>query len=341
MARARFSRVFAGAALALSLSLGAPKLAWADAAAAEQLFQQGLEAMERRDYDVACEAFAGSNKADPSPGTQINLALCFERQKKWASAWTWYRSAFGLAQQRGQSEREKLAEAAASRLKPQLHYIVISAADPAPGMTVRRDGAEVTIAIAGKAVPLPVDPGEHTIEVSAPGKLPWTKVITVADDAETDRIEVPSLADAPSTAVSPDASASGGTVVVTSDGSTQRTLGIVAGGAGLLAGISSIGVFILASSVDDEGKRLRDDEKAATNDVDRAEYARTAKSKESAADMNRIIALSLAGGGAVLVGVGAVLYFTAPSAPKTSAAKTQVVPLLGPGFGGLGVGGTF
>src|SRR4051812_34695469 len=98
------SRLAAGAALFLCLTT-APAIARADESSAEHLFQEGLAAMKRNDYPVACEAFAGSNKADPSPGTQINLAVCFEKQKKWASAWTWYRSAVGLAQQRNQKER--------------------------------------------------------------------------------------------------------------------------------------------------------------------------------------------------------------------------------------------
>src|SRR6476469_5480906 len=122
MGRHPLSRLAAGAALVFACLTVAPSTSWADESSAEALFQEGLAAMKRNDFAVACEAFAGSNKADPSPGTQINLAVCYEKQKKWASAWTWYRSAFGLAQQRGQKERETLAEESANRLKSQLHY---------------------------------------------------------------------------------------------------------------------------------------------------------------------------------------------------------------------------
>ena len=163
------SRVVAPIAIAVACVTTAPAVAYADEATAETLFQEGLEAMKRNDYAVACEAFAASNKADPSPGTQINLALCYEKQKKWASAWTWYRSAVGLAQQRNQKERAQLAEEAANRIKPQLHYIVVSVKNPPPNLVVKRDGVEIVTMVAGKPVPLPIDPGEHVIEVSGPG----------------------------------------------------------------------------------------------------------------------------------------------------------------------------
>ncbi|MBX3220150.1 MAG: hypothetical protein KF795_06485 [Labilithrix sp.] len=347
------ARLVAGAALAFSCLTVAPSTAWADESAAETFFQEGLAAMKRNDFPVACEAFAQSNKADPSPGTQINLAVCFEKQKKWASAWTWYRSAGGLAQQRGQSEREKLAQEAATRIKPQIHYVVVSVKEPLTDLVVRRDGVEVTIALAGKEVPLPIDPGEHKIEVSARGKLPWSTILQVADNASTDRVEVPKLADAPVEQTPP-----GGDpvasyqppVIVTNDGSGQRTVGIVVAGGGVLAGLAGVGVFILAKSVESERDKLRGQADALVDPTtkqptDPGRYdslTRAANSKNSAAKNNQLIAAVLGGGALVLVGVGAVLYLTAPSgAEKAKAGKPMLLPILGPSFAGLGLGGAF
>ena len=335
-----------------------PSVAFAgDEAAAETFFQEGLAAMKRNDYPVACEAFAQSNKADPSPGTQINLAVCFEKQKKWASAWTWYRSAVGLAQQRGQGDREKLAEESAARLKPQLHYIVVSVKEPLTDLVVKRDGVEVTIALAGKEVPLPIDPGEHTIEVAARGKKPWSKVFQIADNASTDRIEVPKLEDAPIDDKAAGAGSAGGAhteyrppVVVTSDGSGQRTVGIIVGSAGILAGLAAVGVFLHAKNEES----ARDEQRAAANTLlppgattpappNQSEFDARNKSADShhdAAKQNQLISIILAGSGVVLVGVGAVLFFTAPKSSEKTA-TTRVLPLAGPGFAGLGLGGTF
>mgnify|MGYP002385362109 CR=1 FL=1 len=313
--------------------------------------------MKRNDFAVACEAFAGSNKADPSPGTQINLALCFEKQKKWASAWTWYRSAMGLAQQRGQAERQKLAEEAATRLKSQLHYIIVSVKEPLTDLVVKRDGVEVTIALAGKEVPLPIDPGEHSIEVSARGKKPWSKIIQVPDNAMTDRVEVPKLEDAPvqttpGTETGP-GSAYQPPVIVTNDGSGQRTVGVVVAGVGVLVGLAGAGVFVLAKGEESERDKQREAANAfldpktqqPTNVTQYDALNKSADSHGKAAENNQLIALVLGGGAVVLVGVGAALYFTAPKSAEKTAQKTASRPLLhpviGPNFTGLGLGGTF
>lgn len=344
MASHPLTRIAAGAALAFACVALAPGASFAgDASLAETLFQEGLAAMKRDDFPVACEAFAQSNKADPSPGTQINLALCFEKQKKWASAWTWYRSAVGLAQQRGQPEREKLAEDAAARLKAQLHYVVVSIDEPLTDLVVKRDGVEVTVTLAGKAIPLPIDPGQHTIEVSARGKLPWSKVIEIAGDASTDRIEVPKLEDAPAFA-GPSPSAGVGLaapVIVTNDGSGQRTAGIIVGGAGVLAGLAAVGVFVLAKGEEDERDKQRVAASAASDPTQRDAMNQSAESHSKAAENNQLISLILAGSGVVLVGVGAVLYFTAPKGAAEPSGKARLTPFVGPNVAGLGVGGTF
>ncbi len=348
-----FTRVVASAALVFSCLTVAPA-AWADESAAETYFQEGISAMKRSDFTVACDAFAKSNKADPSPGTQINLALCYEKQKKWASAWTWYRSAFGLAQQRGQKEREQLADDSANRLKPQLHYVVVSVTEPLADLVVRRDGNEVATTLGGKDVPLPIDPGEHTLEVSAKGKKTWTHKFVAADNANTDKIEVPKLEDeALPSSSTPTARGDSPPVIITSEGNGQRVAGIIVGAAGLLSGVGSLIFFVLAQ--DQAGER---DERAAlaqaptTPEELRPGYAQAARNFHDAAKMDELIAFSMLGGAAVLIGTGAVLYLTAPkpgtktvgSSPRLPAPKkasAHLVPMVGPIVTGLGVGGTF
>lgn len=340
-------RAACAAAIFLGVSVSAP-LAWADTSTAETLFQEGLAAMKRNDFTIACEAFDKSNKQDPSPGTQINLAICYEKQKKWASAWTWYRSAAGLAQQRAQPQREQNATDSAKRLEPQLHHVVLSIKNGAPDTVVKRDGAEITVSLGGKDVALPFDPGDHVIEIKATGKKTLTKSIVTPDTpAPSDKAEVLSftLEDAP---VDPNAGletsgpAAKTTVIRTeSDGSTQRTLGVVAAGAGVLTGLAAVGVFILAKNEDSD----RDEQEGISKDLtktpeERAGAVRSANSHYDAAKNDQLIAFILTGGAAVMVGLGAVLYFTAPK-PKEKTAKIVPTPIAGPNFQGLGVVGTF
>jgi hypothetical protein len=340
-------RALAIGALVLSCTsvLVTPSLAHADESAAETYFQEGLSAMKRGDYPAACEAFAESNRQDPSPGTQINLAVCFEKQKKWVSAWTWYRSAVGLAQQRGQKERETIADDAAKRLKPMLHYVVVSIKEPLTDLVVKRDGTDVAIALAGREVPLPVDPGEHVIDVSARGKMPYSRRFTVADNNQTDRVEIPKLENAPVDDKSAAGPGAGTTyqppvIINSNDGSTQRTVGLVVGAAGLLSGLAGIGVFILAKNEESDRDKFR----ALLPDTppSQQESVNTSiNSHNRAAENNQLLAISLGAGAVVLVTVGAILYFTAPKGTPSKAlagwgSGRRFSPMVGPSYGGLG-----
>ena len=123
------------------------------------------------------------------PGTEINLALCNEKQSKVASAWGWYRTAAGLADQRNQKDRADLARGEATKLEPKLHKLV----DLREGLDRRPRGdaqrSAVPNAILGTDAP--IDPGDYTIEVNAKGKKPWKQTVHIAAGPGIDRLDVP------------------------------------------------------------------------------------------------------------------------------------------------------
>jgi hypothetical protein len=333
---ARPARAFvAAAAMAVAMAF-APSASANDIALAEKLFNDGLKAMETNDYVSACRAFAGSNEADPSPGTLMNLATCQEKQGKVASAWGSYQTAAGMADQRGQKERAATARAAASKLEPQLHKLVIGFKAAIPDeVTVTRNGVSVPKAALGSDIP--VDPGEHAIEVVAKGKKKWTGRITVKAGPGTDRIEVPALEDEPVGATTPPP---GGTILpppaeagTSSRGSTQRIIGGVVTGTGVAVGATALVFQIMALSQDSKSKttcalpREQDIEDACT-------------SQKDAAKANQAVAIGLGIGGALAIGVGLTLIFTAPSGPAKTA-KIRILPDLGPNGGSLSLGGSF
>jgi hypothetical protein len=228
---------------------------------------------------------------------------------------------------------------------------MISVKNGAPDTVVKRDGNEITVSLGGKDVALPFDPGDHVIEIKATGKKTLTKSIATPDvPATSEKAEVLSftLEDAP---VDPNAgldtsgpAAKTTTVIRTeSDGSTQRTVGLIVGGAGILTGLAAAGVFILANKEASD----RDDQRAVFNSPDpavtpgeRANAAKSANSHNDAANNDQLIALILTGGAVVMAGLGAVLFFTAPKS-KEKTAKIVPTPIAGPNFQGLGVVGTF
>ena len=98
------------AMIAAALTFGvAPSVAWAqnNAALAEQLFSEGFAAMKAERWAAACDAFAASNQAEASAGTEINLGVCSEKQKKYATALAWYDAAYRRSTEAGKERPDK------------------------------------------------------------------------------------------------------------------------------------------------------------------------------------------------------------------------------------------
>ena len=112
-------------------------------AAAEALFREGRELIEKGEVDAACEKFAESQRLDASSGTLLNLASCHEKQGKTATAWAEFLAAARLARTQGRPERSKEAESRAAALEPTLAYVRITMDDPVEGLTIHRDEVQL------------------------------------------------------------------------------------------------------------------------------------------------------------------------------------------------------
>jgi hypothetical protein len=160
---------------------------------AESLFLEGKRLLRVGELAEACPKLAESQRLDPAPGTLLALALCHERQNKIASAWAEYKQALAMAQQRGQRDRERAASERIAALEPTLPrlLVLVPAASRVDGVEIRLDG--VALAQAAWNTPLPVDPGEHEIEVVAPGHRPHRVALRLAINTPPHEISVPPL----------------------------------------------------------------------------------------------------------------------------------------------------
>jgi hypothetical protein len=140
---------------------------------AEDLFRQGREAAKRGAFAEACKLFAASQDIEPRTGTLLNLGDCLARQDLTASAWEAFVAADELATTRRDAPRATEARRRARALEPKLARltIVVAAGQEPNGLEVRRDGKIFDRKLWN--VPVPIDPGEHTIEASAPGFVSW------------------------------------------------------------------------------------------------------------------------------------------------------------------------
>ena len=301
-------------------------------AAAEALFEEGRKLMDAGQLAEACPKLEKSDAIDPAPGTQLNLASCYEKLGKTASSWATYKRAAASARARGQSDREKIAVDLAQKLEARLSRlnVVVPPASKVAGLSVRRNGTSVDGIMFGQDVP--VDPGPQTIEASAPGHKPWSITVTLGAEGDNQRVTVPALDIDPNAAnaSAPTAPAPAPIAPVpapapvplapppspppedTSTGSGQRTLGLVVAGVGVV-GLGVGGIFALSARSkysDSKGYCLPSDpNKCNSQGVSLRDDARSAGN----------VATVLGGVGlAALVG-GAVLYFTAPSSKLAQA----------------------
>ena len=164
-----------------------------DPAAAQALFDQARSLMEAGRYEEACSKLAESQRLDSGVGTQFNLAVCYEQQGKIASAWATFLEVASIASASGQQARASAATRRASMLESRLPRLKLTVPQEAQvaGLEIKRDGA-----IVGGAqweMALPVDPGEHLIELTAPGRKALTRSVSASAGVVT-TFTVPVLA---------------------------------------------------------------------------------------------------------------------------------------------------
>jgi hypothetical protein len=301
-----------------------------DAVAAQALFDQGKKALSAHDYGEACPKFEESLRLQPALGTLLNLADCYERQGRLATAWSKFLELAAKAAAAGQTERAKIGKKRAAALVPRLSNLVIAVVNIPPGLEVKRDGT-----VAGQAewgTPIPVDPGTHTVEATAPGRQSWSATVVVDEGAKTATVSVPELNPMPASTGAPSASpapAETGEPLMASPPApaprdaaasnrgwgTQKTLALVSAGLGLVGvGVGSYFGF-QSISKHNEAENVCPTRTCSTTDgVQLWSDARTAGDRAT-------VAFIL--GGAALVG-GGVLWFTSPSSAPSGESRAQL-----------------
>lgn len=324
-------------ALALAASHARAEPTSEDKALATALFKEAKTLVDQGRVGDACRKFEESQRLDPSGGTLLNLAVCHEREGRFASAWTELSEALSIALRDGRDDRAKLAREHIATVEPRLSWlvVVVSAPSDVPGLEIRRDGSVVRRPAWGTA--MPVDPGEHRVEVSAPGKKTWSARAVIGPEHDTKQVEVPPLEDLPS-APPPSAStltslASSAAPRPTDESERQRprhTLGLVLVGTGALGvGVATyFGVRAIGKRHDSDalcpGGRCTT-EGAALNDQ-----------AKSAADVSTVVFAA----GAAFVGVGLYFVLSSPKLP-VHAASLRLSPRVGPDRASLTLGGSF
>jgi hypothetical protein len=300
-----------------------------DPALATELFNQARDSVKSGDHATACPKFAESQRLDPKVGTLLNLASCLDKIDDLAGALHALQQAVNLCEST-KDRRLKHARKELEKLEPRVPRLTLELASGAPeGILIKRNAVELTTAILNS--PLPVNPGKHVIEVTAPGHEPRTFEIELVESEH----KTQAIAPGPAIVEPEPASAPTAPEPVRDEGprdtgtsSGGSTLGWVLGGIGVagLAVATVTGVMIL-------GKNSTASSHCENNLCD-AEGMDAAQSGKDLIPINTV-AWAV---GVVGIGSGAVLLLTSgPSSPSGESASRPSPPR------GIGIqlGGTF
>lgn len=272
--------------------------------------------MDQGKFADACPKLESSQKLDPGAGTLMNLAACYEKNGQTASAWVTYTDAAAASAARHPDWVESAKQHAAA-LEPKLSKLTIDVKTKVEGLVIKRDGIVLPEGSAG--VPIPVDPGKHTIEATAPGRAPFTTTVDLGANAAKQTVVIPEL-EAGSTGPAPNGGGGNGMKIaglaITGVGAAGLVVGAVFGG--LALGSKS------SASSNCSGDLLH----CNAQGIDDLNGART---------FATVSTIGFIAGG-VLLASGLVLFF---AAPKKEAGPTVSLSLGHAGVPGFTLGGTF
>ena len=315
-------------ATCLFLLAAAPGVASAQASkenadAAQKLFDEALALMKAGKYAEACPRLAQSQKLDPGMGTKFRLGECYESAGLVGSAYQLFRDVASDAKKAGRADREAQAQKRVSALEsrvPWMTLVVPPEVAALADLSVKRDGEPAPRADWGRKVP--VDPGAHTIIVTAAGKKPWQTTVRALEGGSVEIHVSPLQDDAGKPAGAPATGPVAGDAP--SPGRAPRIAGIAVGAAGV------VGIAV-GAALGFVAKSKWDGALAGCQGGDKTRCTPAAIGDGSgAAGLATGSTVSFIAGGA-LVATGLIVFLTAPSSKAPPSTGVRFVPIVGPG----------
>jgi hypothetical protein len=331
-------------AAALALAVLAPAVASnagaQDAKArAQQLFQEGVAAVDKGDSAAGCAQLRESLELFAVANTLFNVAQCDEREGKLGTALAhWQR---GLALIDAKDKRVAMAKDHIGSLDGKVPRVRVVVPLGQAGTLVFLDGQE--LAASALQAPLPLDPGKHAFVFVTPGRQDRRHEVVLAPGERTEVVATvgspapavvvpPGPGTPPPPSAAPSASAAPPPPPPPASGSGLRTGGFVTLGIGAAALIAAgvTGAMVL-------GRRA--DANAACPEVGGVHTCDSKYADQLASDKGLVIGNTVAWGvGIAGVGVGAVLLILSTRSHGKPSAVT-VAPLVVAGGGGLSLVG--
>jgi hypothetical protein len=268
---------------------------------------------DQGNYVAAARSFEASLAAVSSPGTLLNLGLCYDKLGRLRDAEQSFRRAFDeAAQEPDPTRRQGWSDAAQeqlAQLSPRIPSVTVRVLEAGTRVQINDQPVE-------PAIPLRLDPGRYRLEASAPGKQSYARDFELTERQQLE-LAIPKLTDAliapvaaaplaPAAHVPPEGDTSGG---------AHSRFGVapwILWGSSVALGGSAVVTGLLAES------------KANTLKEHCPNYSCPDTSLEHTRDTAHTLAVTtdvLWGLGIVSAGVGTVLWFL-DTGPANSAMAT-------------------
>ena len=311
--------------LALSIVLVATGAAHADdltqrRAEADILFEQGVKLRAQGANVQACVKFAEALEDNPEAiGSVLSVGLCKEENGKYASAVKLFRRARRLAVEHQMDAQRDAADQHLAKDEPLVGHVTVAFAEV--------PGVNDALLIDQQLVPLDsvqdieLDPGEHHLSYSAPGREPYNTSFELERGAHQ-RLAIPRLAAMTARPVS-----------------THKAVGITLGASGLAMIAGGIAIGLVAKSHYNAPFDTEPDNTTTGHCDSSGRCNQAGLDHIAAARSLGWVGTGVGIAGVVAVSAGAVLWFSHRHAHVED--HVAVVPTLAPGQAGIAAVGRF
>jgi hypothetical protein len=316
------------------LLAAAPALAQtaSDTGVATELFNAGRDLIKAGNYAAACPKLADSARLDAKVGTLARLAECEEKLGQLVDARAYWQQALNLARVQ-HDERTAHVESELARVDGVVPKLKVDAkGSDAPGFALKVD--DLQVGKGGLGIPLPVQPGNHTLVATATGKKPWSTTISTSANGAVTAVTIPALDDDIAAPVPPPKAPPPHVDTLPDRGSPWRTVGLVTAGVGVVGvGIGAVFGFL--------AKQKYDDSNAQPGGCDAQSNCppSAAATRNDARTSGNVSTVLFIAGGALTAG-GLAIWLLAPKAASSSA-SLAAAPVVGAQGAGLSIRGAF
>jgi hypothetical protein len=254
---------------------------------AREQFGQALALQTAGDWAGALALLKDVAAVKSTPQVRFNIALCEEKLGRLVAALGDYELAAADARAERAEQVAEEVEARLENLRQRIPKLTVKRGAGAEAAIIAVDGVSVGDQVIG--MPMPTDPGPHTVEAKAPGFKPFRKSVRVAEQ-QSETIEITLDAEPPP----PVALGPGGT---RSEG-RSRLPGYVIGGIGVASlGASAVFFGLRAGKISDLDKACpeRQCQPSSQSDID------AGKMYTTVANVTLAVGVAAVAGGLVLV----------------------------------------